>query len=178
MTYEAYKANQEALAAAWLEEHAYAMTEDRPDQSLQFGAEYYDLEALNDDADGLDYYEFMGLFAVSESKSVKYVDNGTLETRKRAVRDDGYNAGHVQYLAPTTNTVDRVATEVLPYRGQPVECRAASAKRATTYPQHVCEQKALADMPNKDAQKARRYAKKHQVTISTAIDALRAAGKI
>ena len=179
MDYQTYKADQELAAQEWLEANSHALVEDRPDQSLAFGAEYFDLESYNDDAEGLDYYEFMGLRAVSESVKTVYVDTGTLESTERDPRDTGINAGHVRYLRPQTEPVAaRDGATVLPYRGQPVIKRAAACARSETYQCHITDQKALAEMANKDRQKVQRYARKHQVTIGAAIGKLKADGKI
>ena len=178
MTYESYKAEQQAAAEAWLAENDHAMVEDRPDQLLAFGAEYFDLESYTDDAEGLDYYEFMGLRAVSESVRTVYVDTGTLESAKRAPRDVGHNEGHVRYLKPLAPVIGREATEVLPYRGQPIIKRSASCGRSDTYQSHISDQKAVLSLSQADAKKVRRYAKKHQVTLGAAIGKLRADGKI
>lgn len=175
----AAKLETDKLAAEeWLEANSHALTEDRPDQLLAFGAEYFDLESYTDDAEGLDYYEFMGLRAVSESTRTIYVDTGTLESTPRDPRDVGVNDGHVRYLKPLAPISDRVATEVLPYRGQPITKRYAACARSDTYQCHISDQKALAEMANKDRQKAQRYARKHMVTIGAAIGKLRADGKI
>ena len=156
------------------------MVEDRPEQSLAFGVEYFDTDSLHEDFDGMDYYERMGLRAVTESKRTVYVDTGMLEERPDPVRYDDRSAtsGHIYYLAPMSDPAQPVACEAIPYKGQPISKYSADCERATGRAQHIREQKALAEMANKDAQKVRRYAKKHQVSISAAMGALRGAGKI
>lgn len=179
MSYEAYKAEQELAAEAWLEANSHAMAEDRPDQLLAFGAEYFDLESYTDDAEGLDYYEFMGLRAVSESVRTVYVDTGLLESAPRDPRDTGHNDGHVRYLRAQTEPVAaREGATVLPYRGQPITKRSAACGRSDTYQCHISDQKAVLSLSQADAKKVRRYAKKHQVTLGAAIGKLRADGKI
>lgn len=193
MSYLEHKATIEAEADAWLAEHAHLLGDvdaEGEHKSLEYGAEYFDTDSLDADYDDMDYYERMGIKAVSESKRTVYVDTGVMGPQSRQPRDTGHNDGHVRFLAPLAapadgleelvkahiNTVEMV--KVYRYRGQPVAHYSPACKRASGRAQHITEQKQLADMANKDAQKVRRYAKKHQVTVSTAIDALRQAGKI
>ena len=193
MSYTDYIANIEAEADAWMAEHAHLLGDvdaEGDSRHLEYGAEYFDTDSLDADYDDMDYYERMGIKAVSESKRTAYVDTGVKGASPRQPRDIGHNDGHVRFLAPVSapaRDLNEVANghwrslesmEVLPYRGQPVSHYSPACKRASGRAQHITEQKQLADMANKDAQKVRRYAKKHQVTISTAIDALRTAGKI
>lgn len=181
MSYNDYIANIEAEAAAWMAENAHLLGDvdaEGDSRHLEYGAEYFDTDNLDADYDDMDYYERMGIKAVSEAKRTVYVDTGIKGESPRQPRDTGYNDGHYRLLAPLSAPVSRVATETLAYRGQPVSHYSPACKRASGRAQHITEQKQLAEMANKDAQKVRRYAKKHQVTVSTAIDALRQAGKI
>ena len=181
MNYQTYIANRDAEAEAWIEENAFAMVEDRPEQSLAFGVEYFDTDSLHEDFDGMDYFERMGLRAVTESKRTVYVDTGILEDRHTHPRytDRTATSGHYYPLDGVLSDPARpVACAVIPYKGQPISKYSADCERATGRAQHIREQKALAEMANKDSQKVRRYAKKHQVSISAAIGALRGAGKL
>jgi len=176
MTYPEYKAARDAEAAAWLEAHAAEMREEAIDTRLEFGCEYFDSAAQDVNLDGMDYYTRLGQASVSEARHTVYSTapewtGSPIAVGSENARFIGY---HFPTLRPQTSacTFDAEAYEVLPYQGEPRTVRKPSAGRNNSHQINTAEQHRIRQLANKDAQKARRYAKKHQVTLMTAMDAL------
>ena len=172
MTYAAYKANAEAAAAAWMEAHADELYEQATDTRLEFGCEYFDYDAQAIDLDGMDYYTRLGQASVSESRATVYRVAPEFEGTTRPIGYVECNHANIYSDDMSRITVEGREVEVLPYRGEPRTVRKASAGRNNSHQLNTAEQHRIRQLANKDAQKARRYAKKHQVSLTAAMDHL------
>ena len=143
MTYETYKANIEADAAAWMEAHAADLYEprrndDREILAVDYGDQYFDMDALADvDYDDLDYYTKMGVFAARSRRGrIEYrAWTGDLEARDRAINDVDTAHGSMSVSSPDmmVEPARRIPTEVVPFRGVPVRTFKGPAIAPTSY---------------------------------------------
>ena len=174
MNYADYKAQQEAAAAAWMEAHADELYEQATDTRLEFGCEYFDYDAQAIDLDGMDYYTRLGQASVSESRATVYRVAPEFEGTTRPIGYVESNHANIysDNLTDCSILMRGVRVEVLPYRGEPRTVRKASAGRNNSHQLNTAEQHRIRQLANKDAQKARRYAKKHQVSLTAAMDHL------
>lgn len=172
MTYAEHATNEQAIADAWLAENAEAMREEATDTRLEFGAEYFDAASQDIDLDGMDYYTRLGQASVSEARHTVYSVAPEFTGVARAVGSETETfAGH-HYLAVKPQPATEGDATVLPYRGEPRTIRKPSAGRNNSHQINTAEQHRIRQLANKDAQKARRFAKKNQVSLSAAMDAL------
>jgi len=146
MTYADYKANIEAEAAAWLEENAHVMVEDRNGENrLAYSEEYFHLEGLEStDYDDLDYYTRMGIYSVSAKKVTEYVvqpEHVAPELHPKFVESTHANI-YSDTLTDASILMRGVEVEVLPYQGQPVSRYIGGVRKAKSVQQVVAEGRA------------------------------------
>ena len=143
MSYANHKANIEAEAAAWLEENAHVMADDRNgENSLAYSEEYFHLEGLEStDYDDLDYYTRLGVYAVSAKKVVDYIVQP--EHEAPALHPKFEESAHANIYSDTlTDATEVDAVEVLPYQGQPVSRYVGGVRKAKSVQQVVAEGRA------------------------------------
>ena len=182
VTYAQHAANEQAIADQWLEDNAALLIEQAADARLEFGCEYFDAEGSDVDLDDMDYFTRLGQASVSEATKTVY----------RVAADKPATTHHIKYVAGTfhadadgdyvqgsislCNLTDTYQSdrkvEVLPYRGEPRTVRKAAAKRNALHVANVTEAHRLNQLANKDQQKARRLARKEQITLNAAMDRL------
>ena len=187
MTYTQHAANQQAIADQWLTDNAALLTEHASanrttDARLEFGCEYFDASGSDVDLDGMDYFTRMGQASVSEATQTVY---SVAADKPVPVHHPKFEAGtfhadaagdYVQGSISLCNLTDTYQSErkvtVLPYRGEPRTVRKAAAKRNALHVTNVAEAHRLNQLANKDQQKARRLARKEQITLNAAMDRL------
>jgi hypothetical protein len=176
-------------AAQWLEDNAALLIEDasanrNTDTHLEFGGDYFDVEGSDVDLDGMDYFTRMGQASVSEAMQTVY----TVAADKLApTHHPKFVAGtchantsgdYVQGSISRSHITDAlyipatVAITELPYKGAPRTIRKQAAKRNALHVTNVTEAHRLNQLRNKDQQKARRLARKEQITLNAAMDRL------
>ena len=176
-------------AAQWLEDNAALLIEDASanrdaDTHLEFGADYFDVEGSDVALDDMDYYARMGQASVSEATQTVY----TIAADKPApIHHPKFLAGtchantagdYVQGSISRSHITNAlyipatVAITELPYKGAPRTIRKQAAKRNALHVTNVTEAHRLNQLRNKDQQKARRLARKEQITLNAAMDRL------
>jgi hypothetical protein len=162
----------------------YERPTDDIDKWLCFGAEYFDLDALDGcNTDGCDWFTRHGMASVEEARTTVYRPwTGDMPRREYAPRHDrelcaGYHPP-LGLNASAAPTLDDPRVTVHAFAGIPRTVRKPSEGRANSIKAHVSERAEMAELANKDRQKVQRYARKHGVTYTAAMGALRASGKI
>ena len=116
----AYRQHNDAIAATqWTEDNALELRDERQDPRIAYGAEYFDMSALDDmTADDLDYYQRMGLYAVGF--------DARKETVEVAFRDNAAPADHPRWAEAAHANI---------YSDDFTATRDGSADSRTTYTQ-------------------------------------------
>lgn len=188
-TYTQHAANEQAIADQWLEDNAsllieHASANRATDARLEFGCEYFDAAGSDVDLDDMDYFTRMGQASVSEATQTVYrvaadkpvtVHHPKFEAGTfHADADGDYVQGSISrsHMTDELHIPDTVAVTELPYRGEPRTVRKAAAKRNELNATNVAESHRIAQLANKDRQKARRLARKEQITLNAAMDRL------
>lgn len=176
-------------AAQWLEDNAALLVEDasanrNTDTHLEFGCDYFDVEGSDVDLDGMDYFTRMGQASVSEAMQTVYVIAADkLEPTHHpkfvvgtchANTSGDYVQGSISrsHITNALHIPATVAITELPYKGAPRTIRKPAAKRNALHVTNVTEAHRLNQLPNKNQQKARRLARKEQITLNAAMDRL------